>query len=317
MHKKSIHLTLCSPRGFCAGVSRAIAIVEAALAKHGAPVYVRHEIVHNKHVVDRLKSMGAVFVDELTDIRVTDRPVIFSAHGVSKAVVAEAQTRGFETVDATCPLVNKVHHRANTLYAQGHHVVMIGHKGHAEVLGTLGQIPPEAGTLVETLEQAETVALPAGPLALVTQTTLSIDETQGIMDILVRRYPDLKLPKQDDICYATTNRQAAVKAVAKGCDAFIVVGAPNSSNSRQLATVARAEGCPVVHLIQQPAELADLGLPDGHGTVRIGLTAGASAPEELVQGVVAWLKGHADTFTEETVVVAEESMVFKVPQGLA
>jgi 4-hydroxy-3-methylbut-2-enyl diphosphate reductase len=318
MQVPSIHLLLCGPRGFCAGVSRAIAIVEAALEKFGAPVYVRHEIVHNKDVVARLVAKGAIFVEELGEIPVTDRPVIFSAHGVSDSVVEEARARGFMVVDATCPLVSKVHHRAKVAEGQGAHIVMIGHKGHPEVLGTMGQVAAGGATLVESVEQAETVELPQGPLSLVTQTTLSVDETKATIEMLLRRFPEMKMPKSEDICFATTNRQAAVKAVAPRVDVMIVVGAPNSSNSRQLATVAREQGAKAVMMVQRAEELDETAfvqaLPQG-GVV--GLTSGASVPEDLVQDVVTWLRNHTPSLTQEDVVVAEEAAVFKLPPILA
>lgn len=310
--KQPLHILLCSPRGFCAGVDRAIAMVETAILKFGAPVYVRHEIVHNRTVVERLRELGAVFVEQLADIPDTSRPVIFSAHGVSKAVVAEAAERGFTVVDATCPLVSKVHHQAEMMFEQGHHIIMIGHAGHQEVLGTLGQIPAEAGTLVQTLADAGAVQPPARPLALVTQTTLSVDETQGIIAVLQARFPDIKLPKKDDICYATTNRQAAIKSIAGRCDALVVMGAPNSSNSRQLVEVARQQGCGRAILIQTPEELAAVDLS---GVVTLGLSAGASAPEALVQGVIEVLRQTHEVTVEE-VVTAVENLTFKMPQGL-
>jgi 4-hydroxy-3-methylbut-2-enyl diphosphate reductase len=308
-------LLLCAPRGFCAGVERAIAMVEAALAKHGAPVFVRHEIVHNRAVVARLKGLGAVFVEELGQIPDAARPVIFSAHGVSKAVAAEAAQRGFSVIDATCPLVSKAHHEAALLHRQGHHILMVGHAGHPEVLGTLGQVPPAAATLVENLAQAESVAPPAGPLALVTQTTLSVDDTRQIITCLLRRFPHLRQPHKEDICYATTNRQAAVKAAAPRCARFIVVGAPNSSNSLRLVEAARAAGCADAVLVERPDDLAGLDW-GAFGGASLGLTAGASAPESLVRGVIGWLAARF-ALTTEDVVTATEDVTFKIPQSLA
>ncbi|TKW61514.1 MAG: 4-hydroxy-3-methylbut-2-enyl diphosphate reductase [Blastochloris viridis] len=305
-------ILLCAPRGFCAGVSRAISMVEASLERFGAPVYVRHEIVHNKTVVERLRAKGAVFVEQLKDIPLTKQPVVFSAHGVSKAVVAEAETRGFLIVDATCPLVSKVHNSAERLYEQGNHIVMIGHAGHVEVEGTRGQIPAEASTLVETVADAETVVLPDGPLAVATQTTLSVDETQDIIAKLLERFPHMKQPKKEDICYATTNRQAAVKEIAARCDALLVVGAPNSSNSKQLVNVAQQYGCDKSVLVQRAEEL-DMSLLDGVTT--LGLTAGASAPEDLVQAIIDKIK-ETRPVTVEEVVTTEENYVFKMPQFL-
>lgn len=309
----SLQVLLCAPRGFCAGVHRAIAMVEAAIAKHGTPVYVRHEIVHNKTVVSRLEAKGAIFVESLSDIPDTSQPVIFSAHGVSKAVEEEALNRTFYTIDATCPLVSKVHHEAQTLHAQGYHIVMIGHKGHPEVEGTLGQIPAKAGTLIETPQQAATTAIPGTKLALVTQTTLSVSETEATLAALLARFPTLKLPKKSDICYATTNRQNAIKTIAPRCDAILIVGAPNSSNSRQLVSTALASGCPQAHLIESAAALTTLNLAH---VKTLGLSAGASAPEDLVQSILHTLS-LTYHLTVEEVTVAEETQVFKIPQSLA
>jgi 4-hydroxy-3-methylbut-2-enyl diphosphate reductase len=307
-------LLLAAPRGFCAGVDRAVRIVEQALARHGAPVYVRHEIVHNRHVVEGLRARGAVFVEELDEIPDDGRPVIFSAHGVSKAVVTEALRRRMFTLDATCPLVTKVHREAERHHAQGRHILLIGHEGHPEVIGTMGQLPEGAVTLVETVEAARNVAPPAGaPLAWTSQTTLSVDETAGILAVLAGRFPGLAGPAKDDICYATSNRQAAVKAiVARGARLVVVVGAPNSSNSVRLAEVARQAGAEAA-LVQQPS---DLDLDRVEGLSAIGLTAGASAPESLVQGVVAHLRTRFDLAVEE-VRVAEETVEFRLPPALA
>lgn len=307
-------LLLAAPRGFCAGVDRAVRIVEEALARHGAPVYVRHEIVHNRHVVEGLRARGAVFVAELDEIPDDGRPVVFSAHGVAKSVVSEALRRRMFTLDATCPLVTKVHREAERHHAQGCHILLIGHAGHPEVVGTMGQLPPGAVTLVEDAEQARAVTPPPGlPLAWTSQTTLSVDDTAGIVAILAARFPGLAGPAKEDICYATSNRQAAVKAiVAKGAEAVIVVGAPNSSNSVRLAEVAERAGARLALLVQRGADL-DLGALQGCATV--GLTAGASAPESLVQEVVATLRTRFAVTVEE-VTVAEERIAFRLPPAL-
>ena len=305
-------IRLAGPRGFCAGVDRAIEIVERALERWGAPVYVRHEIVHNRFVVDRLADMGAVFVDEIEECP-PDRPVIFSAHGVPKSVPAEAQARNMIYVDATCPLVSKVHREAERHNAQDRHIMLIGHAGHPEVIGTLGQLPDGAMTLVETVEDAETVTPPEGAaLAFASQTTLSVDDTSEIIATLTRRFPDIAGPKQEDICYATTNRQAAVKSAAKDTDLFLVVGASNSSNSNRLVEVARLSGAAEARLIARAPDI-DWGWFDGVQTV--GLSAGASAPEQLVQEVIEAARTRFDVTVEETR-VADETMRFKLPREL-
>ncbi|WP_237214523.1 4-hydroxy-3-methylbut-2-enyl diphosphate reductase [Falsiroseomonas oryziterrae] len=306
-------LLLAAPRGFCAGVDRAIRIVEEALARHGAPVYVRHEIVHNRHVVDGLRARGAVFVEELDEIPDDGRPVIFSAHGVAKSVVSEAMRRRLFTLDATCPLVTKVHREAERHHRQGRHILLIGHAGHPEVVGTMGQLPVGAVTLVEDAAQAAAVQPPAGvPLAWTSQTTLSVDDTAEIVAVLAARFPGLAGPAKEDICYATSNRQAAVKAVvARGASLVVVVGAPNSSNSVRLAEVAQRAGAEAV-LVQRAAEL-DLDAAARHAV--IGLTAGASAPESLVQEVVARLSARVDLAVED-VTVAEERIEFRLPPAL-
>jgi 4-hydroxy-3-methylbut-2-enyl diphosphate reductase len=313
--KPRLNVLLAGPRGFCAGVDRAIKIVEEALRRHGAPVYVRHEIVHNRFVVESLERQGAVFVEELSEIPDDGRPVVFSAHGVPKAVPEEAAQRKMFALDATCPLVSKVHREAERHHARGRHILLIGHAGHPEVIGTMGQLPPGAVTLVEDAAQAETV-LPPGdkPLAFTTQTTLSVDDTAGIVAILARRFPGIAGPAKEDICYATTNRQAAVKAIAaRGAELVIVVGAPNSSNSVRLAEVAQRAGAARSLLVQRGAAL-DPAIADGCTT--IGLTAGASAPEVLVEEVLARLATRFELAVEE-VVVAEEKVVFRLPPGLA
>jgi 4-hydroxy-3-methylbut-2-enyl diphosphate reductase len=294
-------------------VDRAIQIVELALARYGKPVFVRHEIVHNKFVVDELKAKGAIFVEELDEIPETDQPVIFSAHGVAKSVPAAARLRNLHYIDATCPLVSKVHKEAERQHAAGRHILLIGHAGHPEVVGTMGQLPAGAVSLIETIEDARALQ-PADPgnLAWATQTTLSVDDTAEIVAVLQAQFPTIAGPHKEDICYATTNRQAAVKAIARRCDALIVVGAPNSSNSQRLVEVAQKEGCARAFLAQRGAEL-DL---DGLAGVRtVGLTAGASAPESLVEEILAALRTRFDV-TIEDVATAEEHIAFNVPREL-
>jgi 4-hydroxy-3-methylbut-2-enyl diphosphate reductase len=306
--KPHLHVLLAGPRGFCAGVDRAIKIVEQAIEKFGAPVYVRHEIVHNKFVVQNLEAQGAIFVEELDEVP-EDAPVVFSAHGVPKSVPAEARRRNMMYLDATCPLVSKVHREAERHEAAGRHILLIGHEGHPEVVGTLGQLPPGTATLVETVEAAEAVQPPAGPLAFTTQTTLSVDDTAEIVATLQRRFPQITGPGKEDICYATTNRQAAVKAIATRSDMVVVVGAPNSSNSVRLREVASRAGCPRAIMVQRGAEL-DPATVDGVSV--LGLTAGASAPEILVDEVLTRLRERFAVTTEE-VVVAVEDIIFRVP----
>ncbi len=303
---------LAAPRGFCAGVDRAILIVEESLKKFGAPVYVRHEIVHNRHVVNRLKGLGAVFVEELDDCP-DDRPVVFSAHGVPKSVPAAAQARDMTVLDATCPLVSKVHIEAERHHANGHHILMIGHAGHPEVIGTMGQLPEGAITLVETEQQASQLS-PPNPenLALVTQTTLSVDDTQGVIDILRERFPSIALPYKEDICYATTNRQMAVKAIAEKCDLLLVIGSVASSNSKRLVEVGAKAGANDAMLISS-ADSIDWDRIAKAKT--IGLSAGASAPEYLTDGVLAALKSKY-TISIEEVVVTEEKVIFRLPKML-
>jgi 4-hydroxy-3-methylbut-2-en-1-yl diphosphate reductase len=307
-----LRVLVAAPRGFCAGVDRAIEIVERALQRYGAPVYVRHEIVHNRFVVDGLKAKGAIFVEEL-DAVPDGVPVIFSAHGVPKAVPAEANARGLEWLDATCPLVSKVHRQAERQLEAGRHILFIGHKGHPEVIGTFGQVPDGTMTLVETAEDVAELDFPSdAPLAYLTQTTLSVDDTAAIIAALHARYPAIAAPKADDICYATSNRQAAVKAIAPECQLMLVIGAPNSSNSLRLVEVAERLGTPA-RLIQRGSEIEPAWL---EGVDTIGLTAGASAPETLVREVIARLAEHRD-LAEEHVVTVEEKMVFKLPRQLA
>ena len=309
--KPPLRLIIAAPRGFCAGVDRAIKIVEVAIERYGPPVYVRHEIVHNRFVVDRLRGMGAVFVDELDHVP-DGRPVVFSAHGVPRVVPAAAQARGLDYVDATCPLVSKVHRQAQRLVEAGRHILFIGHAGHPEVIGTFGQVPDGGMTLVETIEDARTVEV-ADPesLSFLTQTTLSVDDTAAIVEELHRRFPAIRAPRGEDMCYATSNRQTAVKAIAPNVEKMLVIGAPNSSNSLRLVEVAERNGTPA-RLIQRATDIDWdwLGTP-----AAIGLTAGASAPELLVREVVEALAERFDVREEEAAHV-EEGMVFKLPREL-
>jgi 4-hydroxy-3-methylbut-2-enyl diphosphate reductase len=311
--RPKLEITLCAPRGFCAGVDRAIQIVELALEKYGAPVYVRHAIVHNKYVVDGLKAKGAVFVEELDEIPPSEAPVVFSAHGVPKAVPEDARTRNMFFLDATCPLVSKVHIEANRHFNEGREIVLIGHAGHVEVIGTMGQLPKGAITLVQTVEEAEAFS-PRDParLAYVTQTTLSVDDTSAIVEVLRRRFPAIALPHKEDICYATTNRQDAVKKIAPQVDAIVVVGAPESSNSVRLVEVARRAGCERAVLVER-ADRIDWAQFEGIST--LGITAGASAPETLVDEVI-------DAFAERFDIAVSahgagrETIVFNLPREL-
>ncbi|AFX98228.1 4-hydroxy-3-methylbut-2-enyl diphosphate reductase [Candidatus Endolissoclinum faulkneri L2] len=312
--KQPITVLLASPRGFCAGVQRAINIVQQALSKWGAPIYVRHWIVHNQCVVENLEAQGAVFVKELDQCPV-DRPVMFSAHGVPQSVISEAERRQITYIDATCPLVSKVHLKAKRYYRLGSHVILIGHAGHPEVIGTIGQLPDGAVSLVEDETQAEKFTQPESSksLALITQTTLSIDHTARLVAILQRRFPAIFAPKNEDICYATTNRQNAVKAIASNCDAILVIGAQNSSNSRRLVEVAKACGCEKSRLIQRASDLDIAWLIGVH---RLGITAGASAPEHLVEQLIAFCRLHY-TVTLEEVEVVQEDIRFKLPPLIA
>ena len=311
--KPQLTVLRAAPRGFCAGVDRAIKIVELALARFGAPVYVRHEIVHNRYVVDQLRAKGAVFVEELDEIPETDQPVIFSAHGVPKSVPAAARHRNMMYLDATCPLVSKVHKEAERHHAAGREIIMIGHEGHPEVIGTMGQLPAGAVTLIEDAGDVAALA-PRDPerLAFVTQTTLSVDDTAAAIAALKARFPGIAAPHKEDICYATTNRQQAVKAIAARSDMLLVVGAPNSSNSNRLVEVARREGCERAVLIERAAQLDPASL---EGVRVLGMTAGASAPEELVEEIVAALRARFDVSVED-VVTAEEHIAFNVPREL-
>jgi len=311
LNQPPLKVLIAAPRGFCAGVDRAIQIVELALQRFGAPVYVRHEIVHNRFVVERLRALGAIFVDELDEVP-DDRPVVFSAHGVPKSVPATAQNRGLSYVDATCPLVSKVHRQAERLIAEGRHILFIGHAGHPEVIGTFGQVPEGAITLIETVDDVARITVgDEANLAFLTQTTLSVDDTAAIVEALKQRFPDIRVPRSEDICYATSNRQAAVKSIAPECERMLVIGAPNSSNSLRLAEVAERMGAPA-RLIER-ADNIDW---DWLGEPRtLGLTAGASAPELLVREVVDALRERF-AVTEVVADHTPERMVFKLPREL-
>jgi 4-hydroxy-3-methylbut-2-enyl diphosphate reductase len=310
--KAPLTVLLAAPRGFCAGVDRAIKIVELALEKHGAPVYVRHEIVHNRFVVDSLKAKGAVFVEELDEVP-AGAPVVFSAHGVPKSVPIDAEERGLDYLDATCPLVSKVHRQAERQVEAGRHILFIGHARHPEVIGTFGQVPNGAMTLIETVADAESFETDQpDTLSFLTQTTLSVDDTAEIVETLQRRFPSIIAPKGEDICYATSNRQAAVKAIAAECQLVLVIGAPNSSNSLRLVEVAERSGTPA-YLVQRADDINFAWL---NGVTTLGLTAGASAPEVLVREFIARI-GERFAVEERQTVTAEESIVFKLPRGLA
>ncbi len=311
--KPPLHVLLAAPRGFCAGVVRAIDVVERALAIYGPPVYVRHEIVHNKYVVESLKRKGAVFVRELDEVPDSGAPVIFSAHGVAKTVPANAVERGLTTIDATCPLVTKVHREAEIHHKRGRHVLLVGHSGHPEVVGTMGQLPKGSITLVEDLDQIAALE-PENPdtLAWVTQTTLSVDDTRHIVEALKRKFPNITGPHKDDICYATTNRQEAVKQIAPLVDALIVVGSSNSSNSQRLREVAERVGCPITRLVLRAEEI---DWPAFEGIAKLGLTAGASAPEVLVEEIIDAFSARYDV-TVDTVSTVVEDMVFPLPREL-
>ena len=312
--KKDLKIYLASPRGFCAGVKRAIEIVEKAINKYGAPVYVRHEIVHNKQVVDELKQKGAIFVDELSDVKDRSRPVIFSAHGVPKSVPDEARLKNLSYVDATCPLVSKVHRESEQLHKRGYGIFLIGHKNHPEVIGTMGQLPKGSIKLIETKTDVEDLKADSfsNPLAYITQTTLSVDDTLEIINALKNKFPKIKGPIKEDICYATTNRQAAVKEIASKCDLFFVVGSRNSSNSVRLVEVAKKAGCKNSQLMHSEKEIP---FNEIEKSDTIGISSGASAPEKLVQALLANIKKNRKVSIEE-VVVAEEKVVFKLPKEL-
>jgi len=311
---KELKILLASPRGFCAGVDRAIEIVKKTLAKFGSPVYVRHEIVHNTQVVENLKKLGAIFVEELDQIKDHSRPVIFSAHGVPKSVPAEASTKKMFYIDAICPLVTKVHREAEFLHKNGYEVILIGHKNHPEVLGTMGQLPKGAIKLIETVKHAKglNVSEVKKPVAHVTQTTLSVDDTKEIIEVLKTKFPKIKSPTKEDICYATTNRQEAVKKIAPLCDMFFVVGSQNSSNSQRLVEVAKKSGCVNSVLIPFNEKLPIDSIIKCN---KIGITSGASAPEQLVQNLISEIKKHCNVSMEE-IVITKESVTFKLPKHL-
>ena len=309
MENKEIKILLAAPRGFCAGVVRAIDIVEKVLEKHGSPVYVRHEIVHNKHVVDDLKKKGAIFVEELSEIQDKSRPVVFSAHGVPKTVPAEAESKKIFYVDATCPLVTKVHREAERHYKNGYTIILIGHKDHPEVIGTMGQIPKGKIKLVETTDEANNIKI-AEPVAYVTQTTLSVDDTKDIIDALKKKYPNIKGPVKEDICYATTNRQDSVKQIAAECEMFFVIGSDNSSNSKRLVEVARKAGCKNSQLVTFEK---DFPIKEIVKCNKIGLTSGASAPEKLVQDFITEIKKYTNVSIQE-LSSTKENVTFKLPK---
>ena len=312
MNKHKLKILLAGPRGFCAGVDRAIEIVRKSIDKFGAPVYVRHEIVHNKHVVESLKKIGAIFVEELSEIKDKTRPVIFSAHGVPKSVPAEAEGLNMNYVDATCPLVSKVHREAENLYKSGNHILLIGHKNHPEVIGTLGQLPDGAIDLIESIEDVEKYNNENKNIAYVTQTTLSVDDTKEIINKLKNKFPEIKEPRKEDICYATTNRQSAVKNIAKLCEMFFVIGSRNSSNSLRLVEVAKNSGCKKSTLIHSesytPFEEIDK-------CSTIGISSGASAPEILVDNFISNLKEKYEVEVEEVEII-KENITFKIPKKL-
>ena len=313
MKNKEIKILLSAPRGFCAGVDRAIEIVKRSLNKYGAPVYVRHEIVHNKHVVDSLKALGAIFVEELSEVDDKNRPVIFSAHGVPKTVPMEADGYKMEYIDATCPLVSKVHREAENLHNTGYHIVLIGHKNHPEVIGTMGQLPEGTIDFIQDENDVENYKLdPNNKIAYVTQTTLSVDDTKSIISALKKKFPKIKEPLKEDICYATTNRQSAVKNIAKKCDMFFVLGSRNSSNSVRLVEVAEQSGCPHAELIHSGSEIPFEKLKSCN---IIGISSGASAPEVLVENFINKLKSEFKIKIEEVEII-KENIVFKVPAKL-
>ena len=313
MKNKEIIILLAAPRGFCAGVERAIEIVKKSIAKYGAPVYVRHEIVHNKHVVDSLKKIGAIFVEELSEIKDKTRPVIFSAHGVPKSIPREADNYKMEYIDATCPLVSKVHREAENLHKAGYHIVLIGHLNHPEVIGTMGQLPKGSIDLIQNENDVKNYTLQAGKkIAYVTQTTLSVDDTINIIASLRKKYPEIKDPFKEDICYATTNRQSAVKNIAKNCDMFFVLGSRNSSNSVRLVEVAQQSGCSNSELIHSGSEIPFDKIKN---CKTIGISSGASAPEVLVESFINKIKNKFRVKINEVEIV-KENIVFKVPGKL-
>ena len=311
---RELKILLASPRGFCAGVDRAIEIVKKALLKYGSPVYVRHEIVHNTQVVENLKKLGAIFVEELEQIEDRSRPVIFSAHGVPKSVPEEASNKKMFYIDATCPLVTKVHREAEFLYKNGYEVILVGHKDHPEVLGTMGQLPKDSIKLIETIKDAKHININdiKKPVAYVTQTTLSVDDTKEIIEVLKGKFPNIKSPTKEDICYATTNRQEAVKKIAPLCDMFFVVGSKNSSNSQRLVEVAKKSGCVKSELITFNEKLPIDSIVKCD---KIGITSGASAPEQLVQDLISEVKRYCSVSIEE-IVLTKENVTFKLPKSL-
>jgi 4-hydroxy-3-methylbut-2-enyl diphosphate reductase len=313
--KNELKIFLASPRGFCAGVERAIEIVNKALKKYGSPVYVRHEIVHNKQVVEGLKKRGAIFIEELSEIKDITRPVIFSAHGVPKKVPEEAQIKNLSYIDATCPLVSKVHRESEQLHKKGFDIILIGHNNHPEVIGTMGQLPKGSIRLIETTDEVKALDIKnfKKPLAYITQTTLSVDDTAEIIKLLKVKFPDIKSPIKEDICYATTNRQKAVKKIAPDCDMFFVIGSRNSSNSVRLVEVAKKAGCKNSLLMHYGKELP---IEEIKNCKKIGVSSGASAPEELVQNLINEIKKKFNVLIEE-VIVAEEKVVFKIPNELS
>jgi 4-hydroxy-3-methylbut-2-en-1-yl diphosphate reductase len=312
--KNNLKVYLASPRGFCAGVERAIEIVNRSLNKYGKPVYVRHEIVHNKYVVEDLKKRGAIFVEELNEIKDKSRPVIFSAHGVPKSVPEDARIKNLSYVDATCPLVSKVHRESEQLFKNGFDIVLIGHKNHPEVIGTMGQLPEGAVKLIETVNDVEKLKIDSfkKPLAYITQTTLSVDDTAEIILALKNKFPNIKEPIKEDICYATTNRQNAVKSMASKCDMLFVIGSRNSSNSVRLVEVAKKSGCQKSMLIHSDQNLP---IDEIKKCKNIGITSGASAPEELVQNLIKQIKENCNVTIEE-IIVAKENVTFKLPKEL-
>ena len=313
MSNKNLKILLASPRGFCAGVDRAIEIVKKSIDKYGSPVYVRHEIVHNKHVVDGLKKIGAIFVEELEQIKDKTRPVIFSAHGVPKSVPKEAANLNMTYVDATCPLVSKVHREAENLHKNGSHILLIGHRNHPEVVGTMGQLPNESIDLIENVEDAEKYLKKNGnKLAYITQTTLSVDDTKEIINVLKRKFPEINEPKKEDICYATTNRQKDIKKIAKNCDMFFVIGSRNSSNSVRLVEVAKNNGCDKSELIHSESKVP---IDKIANCTTIGISSGASAPEILVEKFINELKKEFIVEIEEVEII-KENITFKIPGKL-
>ena len=312
--KKNLKIYLASPRGFCAGVKRAIEIVEKSLNKYGKPVYVRHEIVHNKQVVNDLREKGAIFIEELSDIKDNTRPVIFSAHGVPKSVPKEAKEKKLSFVDATCPLVSKVHRESEQLYKNGYDIILIGHNNHPEVIGTMGQLPDGSIKLIETADDVDLLKVEnfSKPLAYITQTTLSVDDTAEIIDKLKRKFPNIKQPIKEDICYATTNRQKAVKEIAPKCDMFFVIGSRNSSNSVRLVEVAKKAGCKKSLLMHSEQKIP---MDELMNSETVGISSGASAPDHLIQKLLEHLKKEREISLEE-VTVAEEKVIFKLPREL-